>query len=56
MRYQHLARRLRDLGCDEMHAGKGSHRIWYNPLTEKVTSIPDWSARDLTLGTVRAVI
>jgi predicted RNA binding protein YcfA (HicA-like mRNA interferase family) len=39
-----------------MRVGKGSHRIWYNPLTGKVSSIPDWGARDLTLGTVRAVI
>lgn len=56
MRYQQLARRLRDLGCEELRAGKGSHRIWYNPLTGQVTSIPDWGARDLTLGTVRAAI
>lgn len=56
MRYQQLARRLRDLGCDEMRTGKGSHRIWHNPLIGQVTSIPDWGARDLTLGTVRAVI
>ncbi len=56
MRYQQLARRLRELGCEELRVGKGSHRIWYNPLTGKVASIPDWGARDLTLGTVRAVI
>jgi len=56
MRYRQPARRLRDLGCDEMRVGKGSHRIWHNPLTGKVTSIPDWGARDLTPGTVRAVI
>jgi predicted RNA binding protein YcfA (HicA-like mRNA interferase family) len=56
MRYDQLARRLRELGCQEMRAGKGSHRIWHNPLTDKVSSIPDWGHRDLTLGTVRAVI
>jgi predicted RNA binding protein YcfA (HicA-like mRNA interferase family) len=56
MRYNDVAKRLRALGCEEMRSGKGSHRIWYNPATENVTSIPDWGARDLTPGTVRAVI
>jgi predicted RNA binding protein YcfA (HicA-like mRNA interferase family) len=58
MRYRDLAQRLRKLGCTELRSGKGSHRIWHNPATDLVTSIPDWGSKDLDLapGTVRAVI
>ncbi len=34
----------------------GSHRKWFNPSTQQVTSLPDWSSRDLKLGTVRAAV
>jgi len=56
MRYRELAQRLRELGCEEMRSAKGSHRIWHNPVTGQLSAIPDWGARDLTPGTVRAVI
>jgi predicted RNA binding protein YcfA (HicA-like mRNA interferase family) len=56
MRYRDLARRLRKLGCAELRAGKGSHRMWHNPATGLVASIPDWGRKDLAPGTVRAVI
>ncbi|MCP4361172.1 MAG: type II toxin-antitoxin system HicA family toxin, partial [Chloroflexi bacterium] len=35
---------------------KGSHRIWHNPATNQVASIPDWGSKDLAPGTVRAII
>lgn len=49
--------KLTALGCHELprHSG-GSHHKWYNPATERVTTVPDWGGRDLKLGTVRAVI
>ena len=56
MRYREIAKRLRRLGCQELRKGKGSHRIWYNPATEKVAAVPDWGSRDLAPGTVRAII
>jgi predicted RNA binding protein YcfA (HicA-like mRNA interferase family) len=56
MRYRELTRRLQKLGCTELRSGKGSHRIWHNPATDLVTSRPDWDSKDLTPGTVRAVI
>lgn len=56
MRYRDLTRRLRKLGCTELRSGKGSHRIWYNPATDLVTSIPDWGSKDLAPDTARAVI
>lgn len=56
MRYRDLVKRLRELGCEEIRSGKGSHRTWHNPTTGMVTTIPDWGHKDLALGTVRAII
>lgn len=56
MKYQELAKRLRELGCQERRQTKGSHRIWYNPATNQVASAPDWGGKDLATGTVRSII
>jgi predicted RNA binding protein YcfA (HicA-like mRNA interferase family) len=56
MKYQELAKRLRELGCEERRQAKGSHRIWYNPATNQVASAPDWGGKDLAPGTVRSII
>ncbi len=56
MRYRDLVQRLRALGCVEIRAGKGSHRVWQNPANGMLVAIPDWGAKDLASGTVRAVI
>jgi predicted RNA binding protein YcfA (HicA-like mRNA interferase family) len=56
MLYRELAKQLQKLGCQELRKGKGSHRIWYNPINGKVASIPDWGRKDLAPGTVSAII
>lgn len=56
MKYRELARRLRELGCEELREAKGSHRYWRNPATRQVTAIPDWGSKDLRAGTVLAII
>jgi mRNA interferase HicA len=56
MRYRELAKRLSKLGCYELRAGKGSHRMWHKPLTGQVSAIPDWGSKDLAPGTVRAIL
>ena len=56
MRYRELAKRLAELGCRELRHSKGSHCTWYNPATSKVATVPNWGAKDLSPGTVRAVI
>jgi mRNA interferase HicA len=57
MNYRDVTRKLKALGCEEIpRRGGGSHRKWFNPDTQKVTSLPDWGSKDLKLGTVRAVI
>jgi predicted RNA binding protein YcfA (HicA-like mRNA interferase family) len=38
--YRRLARLLRDAGCEPRRQGKGSHEIWYSPLTRRTFSVP----------------
>ncbi len=57
MKYREVARKLEALGCQELpRRGGGSHRKWFNPITQQVTVLPDWGDRDLKLGTLRAAI
>jgi len=57
MKYRDIARRLRALGCEEIpRRSGGSHRKWYNPATGQIAPLPDWGAKDLKIGTLRAVI
>jgi mRNA interferase HicA len=57
MKYREVARKLKKLECRELpRRGKGSHRVWHNPRTERIAPLPDWGGKDLKLGTVRAVI
>ncbi len=52
MRYREVAKKLVSLGCQELpRTGDGSHRKWFNPATNRVTSVPDWGGDDLKLGT-----
>ncbi|MCF6159084.1 MAG: type II toxin-antitoxin system HicA family toxin [wastewater metagenome] len=39
----------------DRHA-KGSHEIWYNPITHKRTVIPNHQGKDIPKGTLRAII
>jgi mRNA interferase HicA len=57
MRYRDVARKLTALGCVELaRRSGGSHRKWSNPATGRATVVPDWGAKDLKLGTIRAVV
>jgi predicted RNA binding protein YcfA (HicA-like mRNA interferase family) len=57
MKYRAVARKLTALGCTKIpRKGKGSHRKWHNPATNRSTVLPDWGSRDLKLGTVRAAV
>nr|VFJ71956.1 MAG: HicA toxin of toxin-antitoxin [Candidatus Kentron sp. FM] len=57
MNYRGITRKLMALDCHELpRRGGGSHRKWFNPITQRVTSLPDWGSRDLKPGTIRAAI
>jgi predicted RNA binding protein YcfA (HicA-like mRNA interferase family) len=38
--YRELVRLLRDAGCELVRQGKGSHEIWYSPITKRRFSVP----------------
>jgi predicted RNA binding protein YcfA (HicA-like mRNA interferase family) len=57
MKYRQASRKLKALGCNEIPRRRaGSHRVWRNPKNGKIAPLPDWGAKDLKLGTLRAVI
>ena len=57
MIYRDAARKLIILGCQELlRKGGGSHRKWYNPENQNVTTLPDWGGKDLKTGTLRAAV
>ncbi|RZN38041.1 MAG: type II toxin-antitoxin system HicA family toxin [Methanosarcinales archaeon] len=35
---------------------KGSHEIWYNPITKRRTTIPNHPGVDIPKGTLKAII
>ncbi len=38
--YRELAAKLREAGCRMVRQGKGSHEIWYSPLSGRTFSVP----------------
>lgn len=55
MTYRELVKRLRAKGFVFDRQAKGSHEIWYNPLTKARVTIPNHPG-DLPRGTLRAII
>ena len=57
MKYREASKKLQALGCHEIpRRGSGSHRVWRNPQNGKIAPLPDRGAKDLKLGTLRAVV
>ncbi len=56
MNYRQLTRRLRQLGCEFVRQGPGSHEIWWNPQTGQFTVIPRHGGRDIPTGTLRTIL
>jgi len=57
MKYREAAARLKRLGCEEIpRRGPGSHRKWHHPATGRGAVIPDWGAKDLKMGTLKAAV
>jgi predicted RNA binding protein YcfA (HicA-like mRNA interferase family) len=38
--YRDLTKRLREAGCVMKRQGKGSHEIWYSPISRRTFSVP----------------
>jgi len=56
MNHRKLTRRLRQLGCEFVRQGSGSHEIWWNPASERFSVIPRHGGRDLPAGTLRTIL
>lgn len=53
--YRRVARRLETLGFTFDRQAAGSHEIWFNPHTNRYTTLPNHSG-DLPEGTLRAIL
>jgi predicted RNA binding protein YcfA (HicA-like mRNA interferase family) len=38
--YPALVRLLEEAGCSFVHQGKGSHEIWFSPITNRRFTVP----------------
>ncbi len=54
-RYRDIVAKLRQLGFQFSRQAAGSHEIWFNPLTQRSTTIPNHPG-DLPEGTLRAIL
>ncbi len=49
-------KKLKKAGFIFDRQAKGSHEIWYNPITKRRTTIPNHPGVDIPKGTLKAII
>lgn len=54
-RYREVAKRLRKFGFVFDRQAAGSHEIWYNPSSDRYTTLPNHPG-DMPEGTLRAIL
>lgn len=54
-KYRQVVKKLKKLGFDFDRQAAGSHEIWYNPNTDRYTTIPNHPG-DMPEGTLRAIL
>ena len=54
-RYRQVTRRLKRLGFEFNRQAAGSHEIWWNPETDRLTTIPNHPG-EVPEGTLRAIL
>jgi predicted RNA binding protein YcfA (HicA-like mRNA interferase family) len=54
-RYREVIARLRASGMQFDRQARGSHEIWFNPATNRYTTIPNHPG-DMPEGTLRAIL
>jgi predicted RNA binding protein YcfA (HicA-like mRNA interferase family) len=54
-KYREIIRKLKNFGFEFHRQAAGSHEIWYNPQTNKFTTIPNHTG-DMPEGTLRAIL
>ena len=53
--YREIVRRLKELGFEFHRQAAGSHEIWYYPIANRYTTIPNHPG-DMPEGTLRAIL
>ena len=51
-----VIKQLKKAGFVFDRQAKGSHEIWYNPITKRRTTIPNHPGVDIPKGTLKAII
>ena len=54
-KYRDVVRKLKKLGFEFARQAVGSHEIWFNPKTNRYTTIPNHPG-ELPEGTLRAIL
>jgi len=54
-KYKDVIRKIRSAGFEFDRNAKGSHEIWWNPVTRARTTVPNHPG-DIPEGTVRAIL
>ena len=54
-KYREVIKELKSFGFEFHRHAAGSHEIWYNPSTNRYTTIPNHPG-DLPEGTLRAIL
>ena len=54
-RYREIVRKLKACGFELDRQAAGSHEIWFNPSTNRYTTVPNHPG-DLPEGTLRAIL
>ena len=54
-RYRQIVKRLKTFGFEFDRQAAGSHEIWFNPETNRYTTIPNHPG-DMPEGTLRAIL
>ena len=50
MKTSELLRKLSKAGCYMVRQGKGSHEIWFSPITEKEFVVPNHGSQEIGKG------
>ena len=54
-KYREVVRRLRRLGFEFRRQAAGSHEIWFNPVSNRYTTVPNHPG-SIPEGTLRAIV
>lgn len=54
-KYREIIKRLKELGFEFYRQAAGSHEIWFNPETNRFTTVPNHPG-DMPEGTLRAIL